>query len=231
MLSDSEKNRYQIPQSDITETDPVSSARNYVYGVYSTDSPIDELSVYRQSRPEGNSRDLEIDRLLYIGNEIEEARLKKLASGSSQSKALTETDLITKESEIGGRLFGQDTVSVQCRFWYEGGDWFFFKRTISGRSVRDETIHVEITENGIVESNSNPGVPNKYLQGAELQNFINTTELYMSATKNELYSDDFINNSSRSSSETTRIGNVIYAIFNKSNNLDLRKIPKSIKIL
>lgn len=102
----------------------------------------------------------------------------------------TERELIQRESEIGGRLFGPVPAGHHRQFfnldpttwvWYE--EW----RDEKGK-MQHTTTRYELHENGILKVQE--GVPYYYIEGQELQNLIAAMRLYYEQVSREVYRHD-----------------------------------------
>ncbi|PID32840.1 hypothetical protein CR956_00405 [Candidatus Saccharibacteria bacterium] len=105
-------------------------------------------------------------------------------------KALTERELLTLESEIGSRLFGElpkgrrrDFFCLDANTWFWHEEWIGPKRKLNSFTVR-----YEIQDQGILKVQE--GARYNYLEGEELNNLLVSIQMYYERVMRELYSDD-----------------------------------------
>jgi len=113
-------------------------------------------------------------------------RLPKIQFGNK----LTRRDLIQRESEIGGHLFGPIPDGHHRQFfnldkttwvWYE--EW----QTADG-TAESLTTRYEVHPNGILKVQE--GAPYYYIEGQELQNLLTATRMYYERVTREIYRHD-----------------------------------------
>ncbi|MFZ2545111.1 MAG: hypothetical protein WAW80_03990 [Candidatus Saccharimonadales bacterium] len=124
--------------------------------------------------------------------------LLKLLTGSDSVKfprfmftgKITRRELIQRESEIGGHLFGQIPIGHHRQFfnldrttwvWYE--EW----RDEDGE-MQNTTTRYEIHKNGVLKVQE--GTPYYYIEGQELDNFVTATRTYYDRVTHDIYRRD-----------------------------------------
>lgn len=116
---------------------------------------------------------------------------KKLFGRNTSSKRniLTEQQLKTKESEIGAKIFGPIRPNERRAFFNDNEkSWFFHQEiTEKGNTVNSITLHYEVQPAGILRISSNPNVNNEFINGQELKNFVQATEMYHDRVMSQLY--------------------------------------------
>lgn len=105
-------------------------------------------------------------------------------------KTLTERELITLESEIGGKLFGpiakghrREFFCLDANTWIWHEEWFDDKR-----KLQTATTRYEVHEQGILKVQE--GARYNYLEGQELQNLVLAIRLYYEQVARQIYKVD-----------------------------------------
>lgn len=116
---------------------------------------------------------------------------KKLFGANLSSKRiiLTERQLKAKESEIGAKIFGSIKPNERREFFNDNEkSWFFHQEiTEKGKVISSMTLHYEVQPIGILRISSDPTVKNEFINGQELKNFIQATEMYHERVMSQLY--------------------------------------------
>lgn len=106
-------------------------------------------------------------------------------------KALTERELIQKESEIGAELFGQVPEGHTRQFFnLDQNTWIWYEEWTDPLTNQktNTTVRYEIHPNGILKVQE--GTNYSFLQGHELTNFIAAIQLYYERVMREVYHSD-----------------------------------------
>lgn len=114
--------------------------------------------------------------------------VSKKLFGTSRT-VLTEQQLKAKESEIGAKIFGPIQPNERREFFNDNEkSWFFHQEiTEKGNVVSSMTLHYEVQPTGILRISSDPRVKNEFINGQELKNFIQATEMYHERVMSQLY--------------------------------------------
>lgn len=118
-----------------------------------------------------------------------------------QLESLTETDLMTWESELGATIFGEIKPNEHRNFFYEtrsedGRDSWFFDQIITDVAGNEHRVthHYEVHpgQKGVLKVVSKPGQRNEYsfVEGKELDNFLVACNTYRDFVKRQLYGND-----------------------------------------
>lgn len=119
--------------------------------------------------------------------DIDDISQLKLPRVKPQPRMYTERDLLGMESKIGAELFGPVPVGGRREFFcLDENNWMWYEewRDQSGKP-QSSTIRYELHENGVVKVQE--GARYSYLEGAELENFLQATKLYHDRVMNTLY--------------------------------------------
>jgi hypothetical protein len=103
---------------------------------------------------------------------------------------LSMRELIQRESEIGGQLFGPVPLGHHRQFFnLDSSTWVWYEEWLDnkGKIVRSTTRY-EIHENGILKVQE--GVPYYYIEGRELNNLVSAMRLYYERITRDIYHRD-----------------------------------------
>ena len=119
--------------------------------------------------------------------DIDDLSQLKLPSVKPQRRFYTERDLLDLESKIGAELFGP--IPAGCRrefFCVDEKSWIWYEewRDQSGK-LQSSTVRYELHGNGVLKVQQ--GARYTYLEGAELQNFLQATKAYHDRVMSVLY--------------------------------------------
>lgn len=105
-------------------------------------------------------------------------------------KELTERELITLESEVGGQLFGPVQKSGRREFFnLDPKTWLWHEEWLDATGKKQQsTIRYEVDDKGILKVSE--GARYDYLQGAELDNFTVAIQMYYERVMREIYKRD-----------------------------------------
>jgi hypothetical protein len=121
---------------------------------------------------------------LLTGSEVSHSPQK-----ASQPK-LTRQQLIDRESEIGGHLFGPIPLGRHRKFFnLNRTTWVWYEEWINkmGKS-QSSTTHYEVSQGGILKVQE--GLQSHYINGKELRNFLAATRLYYNRVARDIYHRD-----------------------------------------
>lgn len=105
-----------------------------------------------------------------------------------QSK-LTRRELIQRESEIGGHLFGQIPAGHHRQFFnLDRGTWVWYEEWYEGSTHLNRTTRYEIHENGILKVQD--GAQYYYIEGNELDNLLLAIRTYYEKVARDVYNFD-----------------------------------------
>lgn len=106
------------------------------------------------------------------------------------ARKLSKRELIQRESEVGGQLFGpvpkghrREFFNLDPKTWIWHEEW-----TDHAGKRRMATTRYEIHENGILKAQE--GARYNFIEGQEFDNFILSTRLYYERISREIYSRD-----------------------------------------
>lgn len=102
----------------------------------------------------------------------------------------TRRELIQRESEIGGTLFGEVPLGHRREFFnLDPATWIWYEEWTDGAGKRrTTTTRYEIHDNGILKAQE--GARYNFLEGEELDNFVTATQLYYDRVSREVYKSD-----------------------------------------
>ena len=108
---------------------------------------------------------------------------------SSKRSVLTEKQLKAKESEIGAKIFGPIKPGERRAFFNDNEkSWFFHQEIMEKGNISSSmTLHYEVQPSGILRISSDRNVKNEFINGQELKNFIQATEMYHERVMSQLY--------------------------------------------
>lgn len=102
----------------------------------------------------------------------------------------THRELIQRESELGGHLFGDIAEGQHWQFFnLDPQTWFWHKEWMDEKNkAHSNTIRYEVHENGIMKVQD--GAPYYFVEGHELNNFMAATRLYYERVSHDIYRRD-----------------------------------------
>lgn len=128
---------------------------------------------------------------LLVGTEGQTDLFKVPLSKKRPLRKLSERQLITLESEIGGKLFGEIPRDVKRREFFnlDPRTWIWYEeyRDNDGKDAT-RTIRYEIHNEGIFKVQE--GAKYSYIDGEELEHFVLATKLYYEEVARDIYHID-----------------------------------------
>lgn len=128
---------------------------------------------------------------LLVGTEGQTDLFKVPLSKKRPLRKLYERQLITLESEIGGKLFGTIPRDVKRREFFnlDPRTWIWYEeyRDNDGKDAT-RTIRYEIHDEGIFKVQE--GAKYSYIDGEELEHFVLATKLYYEEVARDIYHID-----------------------------------------
>lgn len=105
-------------------------------------------------------------------------------------KKLTERELITLESEIGGKLFGEVPKGRRREFFCLDKDtWIWYEEWLDDKKkLQQTTIRYEIQEKGILKVQE--GARYSYVEGDELKHLVLAARMYYEQVYRDVYKRD-----------------------------------------
>ncbi|MEI6228880.1 MAG: hypothetical protein WCP11_02585 [Candidatus Saccharibacteria bacterium] len=206
------QNEFQIPGRNLDNTD-LKGIRKNLEDIY-TENVI--------KRPEvlvGVS-----DRLYEIADNLAEARRRHLDSPRANHAAekgkitrvlgkmlfgrelsadyvgrLNERELKIEESEIGAEIFGPIPSNERRAFFNDNRQsWFYYEeKTDVLKQKHSTTLHYEVQPNGVLRINVKNGMKCEYINGQEVDNFVDATEIYYDRVTRQIYSSPTIPDSQK----------------------------------
>lgn len=118
---------------------------------------------------------------------------KRMMAGSSVFRITSKTtrrELIQRESEIGGHLFGPVPVGHHRQFFnLDPVTWIWYEEWKDGKGkVQSKTTRYEVHENGILKVQE--GAPYYFIEGQELANLLTATRMYYERVARDIYNFD-----------------------------------------
>lgn len=196
---------YQIPSGGLN-SDPKGQVCDVVdIGQYRFDkkqrtseqviSPISEM-FYGIADNIANARKYRLDSQFFIhaenrNNFIKSASKKIFGRELSlrRIEPLTEGRLKKDESAIGAKLFGPIRQNEHREFFNEDNEnWFFYQSlTRSDGAIESITLHYEVLPVGVLRISSDESVPNVFIDGQELNNFVLAANIYHDQVLEQIY--------------------------------------------
>lgn len=101
----------------------------------------------------------------------------------------TRRELIQRESELGGRMFGDIIPSNVHRQYYnlDQDTWIFYEEN-NNSAMEQSTTRYEVHPNGVLKVQE--GSPYYYIEGQELDNFVAAGRLYYDQVARIIYNRD-----------------------------------------
>lgn len=127
---------------------------------------------------------------LLVGDDSQTDLFKIPLSSKRPLKKFTERELITLESEIGGKLFGKVPRGHRREFFnLDPKTWIWYEeyKDDSGKKT-SSTVRYEIHEKGIFKVQE--GARYSYIEGEELEHFVLATKLYYEEVARNIYHID-----------------------------------------
>ena len=111
-------------------------------------------------------------------------------SGMFRRAKPTERELIQRESEIGGHLFGPVPAGHHRQFFnVDPTTWVWYEEWVDdGGKHQTTTTRYEVHENGILKVQE--GAHYYYIEGYELQNLVSAIRIYYERVTREIYRRD-----------------------------------------
>ncbi|MCA9334812.1 hypothetical protein KC953_01575 [Candidatus Saccharibacteria bacterium] len=111
-------------------------------------------------------------------------------SGMFRRTKPTERELIQRESEIGGHLFGAVPAGHHRQFFnVDPTTWVWYEEWVDDRGKHQTTTtRYEVHENGILKVQE--GAHYYYIEGYELQNLVSAIRIYYERVTREIYRRD-----------------------------------------
>lgn len=105
-------------------------------------------------------------------------------------KQLTERELLSLESEIGGQLFGSVPAGHRREFFcFDDHTWIWYEEWLDdAKKKQSSTVRYEISPTGILKVQE--GARYNYLEGEELRNFGVAVRLYYEQVARKVYHRD-----------------------------------------
>ncbi len=103
---------------------------------------------------------------------------------------LTERQLIDRESEIGGQLFGAAPHGVHRQFFnLDAKTWIWHEECMDEKGeLTSTTTRYEVHDNGIIKIQE--GKPYYYIEGQELANLTRAIQVYYDQVSRKVYQRD-----------------------------------------
>ena len=119
--------------------------------------------------------------------------LKRMMAGSSAFRITSKTtrrELIQRESEIGGHLFGPVPHGHHRQFFnLDPVTWIWYEEWKDSKGkVQSKTTRYEVHENGILKVQE--GAPYYFIEGQELANLLTATRMYYERVAHDIYNFD-----------------------------------------
>ena len=102
----------------------------------------------------------------------------------------TRRELIQRESEIGGHLFGSIPAGHHRQFFnLDASTWVWYEEWVDAKGKQQQaTTRYEIHENGILKVQE--GAHYYYIEGSELTNLVTAMRLYFERVTHDIYHRD-----------------------------------------
>lgn len=121
---------------------------------------------------------------LIIGDD---AQIGVRPSNVAPTQKITDRDLLRLESKIGATLFGEVPKGHRREFFcLDESTWIWHEEWKDEKGVeRQMSVRYEIHPNGILKVSEGPRY--QFIEGDELNNFVEATRLYYEQTSREIY--------------------------------------------
>lgn len=189
---------------------PIISARKNVYDLYEKHIEVEKQSevisklvsrLYYVSDDITRARKSHLDSVLtdhaFTKTKFTEDLIKVLFSrelSDKYNKILTDRELKIEEGEIGANIFGPIAKNEQRLFFYDNlgpngyPSWFYHEeKTDSDKNNHSTTLHYEVHPEGIWRINTKNGLECELINGQELDNFVQATEIYYQKVTSQIY--------------------------------------------
>ena len=105
-------------------------------------------------------------------------------------KTLTERELLTLESEVGGQLFGPVPTGHRREFFcLDENTWIWYEEWLDNKKKKQATtVRYEVNTQGVLKVQE--GARYSYLEGDELRNFGLSVRLYYEQVARKIYNRD-----------------------------------------
>ncbi len=105
-------------------------------------------------------------------------------------KTLTERELLTLESEVGGQLFGPVPAGHRREFFcLDETTWIWYEEWLDDKKkTQSTTVRYEVSPQGVLKVQE--GARYSYLEGEELRNFGLSVRLYYEQVARKVYKRD-----------------------------------------
>jgi hypothetical protein len=197
---------YQIPSGGLN-SDPKSQVYDAIDDIYQdrldrnqhrTEQMISPTSerLYGIAGDIANARKYRLDSQFFIHaenrNNFIKAASKKIFGRElslRRLEPLTEGRLKKDESAIGAKLFGSIRQNEHREFFNEDNEnWFFYQSlTRTDGVIESITLHYEVLPVGVLRISSDESVPNVFIDGQELNNFVLATNMYHDQVLEQIY--------------------------------------------
>lgn len=105
---------------------------------------------------------------------------------ATHTEPLTRRKLIEMESAVGGQLFGPVPADRRREFFcLDDTTWMWYEQWRENGQVRHTTVRYEVQQQGILKVQE--GARYSYLQGAELENFMQAIRAYEAQVHTKVY--------------------------------------------
>lgn len=111
---------------------------------------------------------------------------KVIVQKATNTEPLTRRKLIEMESAVGGQLFGTVPAGHRREFFcLDDTTWMWYEQWRENGQIKQTTVRYEIQQQGILKVQE--GARYSYLQGAELDNFMNAIRTYGAQVQAKVY--------------------------------------------
>jgi len=127
---------------------------------------------------------------LFAGNDVRAPfHIKRTSKRAAVSK-ITERDLLRMESQIGATLFGPVAPGHRREFFcLDESTWIWHEEWKDEKGVeRQSTVRYELHPKGILKVTEGPRYT--FIEGDELDNFVEATRIYYERAAREIYKRD-----------------------------------------
>ncbi len=126
---------------------------------------------------------------LLVGDETSVDWLK-LPARKRPLKQLTERELLTLESAVGAKLFGDVPLGHRREFFcLDEHTWIWHEEWLDEKKkLQTSTVRYEINEHGVLKVQE--GARYNYIEGEELQNFGVAIRMYYEQVARQIYARD-----------------------------------------
>lgn len=127
---------------------------------------------------------------MFAGDDVRAPFHIKRAPKQVVAPKVTDRDLLRLESKIGATLFGPVAKGHRREFFcLDESTWIWHEEWKDEKGVeRQSTVRYELHPNGILKVTEGPRYT--FIEGDELDNFVEATRLYYERTAREIYKRD-----------------------------------------